>query len=172
MRRVRERCAEGALDSPRTPSSSERARLSRTRWHKREHRTGIPTRTLRIVRIRPTCCLASERKIFFKACFLNTLANLAEKIPGADAGGIIEGLSAITGLDKRYLRPGLGFGGSCLPKDLRALAAYSKQHGVDPDILEAAERVNQRQPEWAVRQADRLLVENRGAGTSFQGEFG
>ena len=94
--------------------------------------------------------------------FLNTLANLAEKIPGADAGGIIKGLSAITGLDKRYLRPGLGFGGSCLPKDLRALTAYSKQHGVDPDILEAAERVNQRQPEWAVRQADRLLVDMRG----------
>src|SRR5207245_10255184 len=65
-------------------------------------------------------------------------------------------------LDKRYLRPGLGFGGSCLPKDLRALAAYSKQHGVDPDILEAAERINQRQPEWAVRQADRLLVDMRG----------
>ncbi len=78
--------------------------------------------------------------------FLNTLANLCEKVPSADIDQVVMGLSTVTGLDRRYLRSGLGFGGSCLPKDVRALKALCKTSGVNPSILEAALDINEKQP--------------------------
>src|SRR4029077_142278 len=54
-------------------------------------------------------------------------------------------------------KAGLGFGGSCLPKDLRALVAYSKQEGWDPELLEATLGVNEMQPKVAVKMARELI---------------
>lgn len=90
--------------------------------------------------------------------FLNSLANLCEKIPSADIVEVTKGLSAVTKMDKRYLRAGLGYGGSCLPKDLRALTALFQKHDVDASLLLTAADVNQRQPQRAVEIAQRLLV--------------
>jgi UDPglucose 6-dehydrogenase len=89
--------------------------------------------------------------------FLNTLANLCSGIGGADIDEVAQGFNALTKADPRYLKAGLGFGGSCFPKDLRAIIAYCKQEGSNPAVFEAALAVNEVQPVLAVRRARELV---------------
>jgi UDPglucose 6-dehydrogenase len=89
--------------------------------------------------------------------FLNTFANLCSGIEGASVDEVAQGFTAITKADPRYLKAGLGYGGSCLPKDLRALVAYSRQAGVNPALLEAALSVNEVQPTVAIKMAQELV---------------
>jgi len=92
-----------------------------------------------------------------KISFINTIANICEKIPGADVTVIAQGV----GLDKRisplFLRAGLGYGGSCFPKDVKALVAVSKSLGYSPVLFNAVEDVNNVQPYQAVRLAEKLI---------------
>ena len=90
--------------------------------------------------------------------FSNEIANIAEKIPGANAFEILEGVH----LDKRlnpihsgarinpevlsYIYPGCGFGGSCFPKDVKALAAFAKKKKYQAPLLAAVLDINKRQP--------------------------
>ncbi|HLO02708.1 MAG TPA: UDP-glucose/GDP-mannose dehydrogenase family protein [Symbiobacteriaceae bacterium] len=105
---------------------------------------------------------ATNGFLALKISYANEIASLAEAI-GADGLQILTGL----GLDHRvgpaFLKPGPGYGGSCLPKDLAALRWKARQQGVRLELLPAAERVNQRQRE---RLIDRLRAELGGlAGT-------
>jgi UDPglucose 6-dehydrogenase len=81
-----------------------------------------------------------------KISFMNTIANICEKIPGADVKIVAEAI----GLDKRigplFLNAGLGYGGSCFPKDVKALIACSKDLGYNSELLESIENVNKKQP--------------------------
>lgn len=77
--------------------------------------------------------------------FINTIANICEKV-GADIESVSEGMR----LDKRigknaFLDAGLGYGGSCFPKDIKALINIGKKNGVKFGILEMAEKVNEMQ---------------------------
>jgi UDPglucose 6-dehydrogenase len=85
-----------------------------------------------------------------KISFINTVANICEQIPGADVKVVAKAM----GLDKRigpfFLDAGLGYGGSCFPKDVKALIASSKKHGYKPELLDAVEEVNKTQPLKAV----------------------
>jgi UDPglucose 6-dehydrogenase len=89
---------------------------------------------------------ASNSFLAAKISFINTIANICEKTPGADVKMVAKGM----GLDKRigsqFLNAGLGYGGSCLPKDIGALIAYSETLGYKPALLEAVEKVNKTQP--------------------------
>jgi nucleotide sugar dehydrogenase len=89
--------------------------------------------------------------------FLNTFANLCSGIAGADIDEVAHGFTAITKADPRYLKAGLGFGGSCFPKDLRALVAYLKESGLGPELFEATLSVNAMQPKVAVKMARELV---------------
>jgi UDPglucose 6-dehydrogenase len=89
--------------------------------------------------------------------FLNTLANLCSGIRDADIDAVADGFSTITKVDPRYLKAGLGFGGSCLPKDLRAMIAYCRQTGFDPAVFEAALHVNEAQPMIGVKMTRDLI---------------
>jgi nucleotide sugar dehydrogenase len=89
--------------------------------------------------------------------FLNTFANLCAGIDGADVDEVARGLTKVVKADSRYLKAGLGFGGSCLPKDLRALVAYSKSLGTNSELLEATLSVNEMQPKVAVKMARELV---------------
>ena len=89
--------------------------------------------------------------------FLNTFANLCSGIAGADIDEVARGFTAIAKADPRYLKAGLGFGGSCFPKDLRALVAFLKQSGLGPELLEATLGVNEMQPKVAVKMARELV---------------
>jgi UDPglucose 6-dehydrogenase len=86
-----------------------------------------------------------------KISFINTIANLCERIPGAD----VKVVAAAMGRDKRigplFLDAGLGYGGSCFPKDVKALIACSKAFGYHPELLEVVENVNKTQPLKAVQ---------------------
>ena len=81
-----------------------------------------------------------------KISFINMIANICEKIPGTD----VKIVAAAMGLDKRigplFLDAGIGYGGSCFPKDIKALVAHSKSLGYHPQLLEAVESVNKTQP--------------------------
>lgn len=101
--------------------------------------------------------------------FLNSLANLCEKIPSADIAEVTKGLSTVTKIDKRYLRAGLGFGGSCLPKDLNALTHLFETNDVPAPILHSAAQVNERQPSRAIEIAKSLLGNLRGKQVSILG---
>lgn len=90
--------------------------------------------------------------------FSNEIANIAQTIPGANAFEILKGVH----LDKRlnpmingkrvnpgilsYLYPGCGFGGSCFPKDVKALASFSKKKKYQPALLAAVLDINKKQP--------------------------
>ncbi len=93
---------------------------------------------------------ASNAMLATKISFINTIANICEKIPGAD----VKVVATAMGLDKRigslFLDAGLGYGGSCFPKDVKALIACSKAFGYTPELLDATENVNKKQPLKAV----------------------
>jgi len=77
-----------------------------------------------------------------KISFINTVANICQEIPRADVAAVAEGI----GLDERisplFLNAGLGYGGSCLPKDAKALIAFSGSLGYIPVLFKAVEYVN------------------------------
>ena len=100
---------------------------------------------------------ASNSMLATKISFINTIANICEKIPGAD----VKVVALAMGLDKRigplFLDAGLGYGGSCFPKDVKALIACSKSLGYDPELLDSVEQVNKAQPLKAVEFCRDLL---------------
>ena len=93
---------------------------------------------------------ASNAFLATKISFINEMARICDLV-GAD----IEDVAVGMGLDKRiapeFLKAGLGWGGSCFPKDLSALLTTARSHGYDPDLLSAAVLVNERQRATAVQ---------------------
>lgn len=87
---------------------------------------------------------ASNAMLATKISFINEMANICASL-GADIDSVRRGM----GYDKRigfeFLFPGVGYGGSCFPKDVKALVQTAKEHHVSADVLKAVEQVNERQ---------------------------
>ncbi|MEM0143977.1 MAG: UDP-glucose/GDP-mannose dehydrogenase family protein [Candidatus Parvarchaeum sp.] len=87
---------------------------------------------------------ASNSFLATKISFINELANLCEAVPNADVEVVAKGM----GLDKRiapyFLRAGIGYGGSCFPKDTRAIASFARSLGEPLSIVEATIAVNEK----------------------------
>jgi len=81
-----------------------------------------------------------------KISFINEMAALCERV-GADVHAIAKGIGLDRRIGQKFLHPGPGFGGSCFPKDTRAVAHFSRKHGDPLEIVEATIRVNRRQRE-------------------------
>jgi len=85
-----------------------------------------------------------------KISFINQLSNICQKIPGAN----IDDIAKTIGLDPRigalFLNAGPGYGGSCLPKDMKALINFASTTGVTPTLLNAVENVNIKQLEQII----------------------
>jgi UDPglucose 6-dehydrogenase len=79
-----------------------------------------------------------------KISFINEMANLCERT-GADINEVRRGIGHDSRIGFAFLFPGCGYGGSCFPKDVRALASLGRQHGVEPRLLDAVHEVNARQ---------------------------
>jgi UDPglucose 6-dehydrogenase len=79
-----------------------------------------------------------------KITFMNEVANLCEAV-GADVDMVRKGIGSDERIGKRFLFPGIGYGGSCFPKDVQALAHSSKQAGYDFRILNSVMEVNEKQ---------------------------
>jgi UDPglucose 6-dehydrogenase len=90
---------------------------------------------------------------------INELGNIAEA-HGADIAEVREGLMADSRIGSTYLFPGLGFGGSCLPKDLVACARFAREKNVRSDVLDAISSVNDHQREIFIKR----ILNHYGAG--------
>jgi len=88
-----------------------------------------------------------------KISFINSIANLCEKIPESDVEVIARGIGLDLRIGPLFLKAGLGWGGSCFPKDLRAILAFSRGLGIDLPVIDSALRVNESQPILAVEKA-------------------
>ena len=88
--------------------------------------------------------------------FVNTIANLCTRIPGCDYDEVRKGLSIVAKMDERYLVAGLGFGGSCLPKDSRALAVFLRSAGLHDEVVASALKANDNQVNEAIRMAEEV----------------
>ena len=87
---------------------------------------------------------AANSFLAMKITFMNEIANYCEKV-GADVDKVRLGMGSDDRIGHRFLFPGIGYGGSCFPKDVKALIKSGKQEGFDFQILEATENVNQAQ---------------------------
>jgi len=79
-----------------------------------------------------------------KISFINEMANLSEKL-GGDINDIRRGIGHDRRIGFQFLFPGVGYGGSCFPKDVRALAHLARQVGIEPLLLDSVDEVNNRQ---------------------------
>jgi UDPglucose 6-dehydrogenase len=84
--------------------------------------------------------------------FMNEMATLCERL-GADVDQVRRGIGSDRRIGHPFLFPGVGFGGSCFPKDVRALMTMARGVGLDFDLLRAVERVNERQKRSLVDRA-------------------
>jgi len=80
-----------------------------------------------------------------KISFANEIGNICKEA-GIDSYEVFKGVGMDSRINPRFFRSGIGFGGSCFPKDVRALIVYSKKVGIEPGILEAILDTNQDQP--------------------------
>ncbi len=87
---------------------------------------------------------AANAMLATKISFINEVANLCERI-GADINEVRRGIGHDSRIGFAFLFPGVGYGGSCFPKDVRALAATARAHGTEPVMLTAVEEINDRQ---------------------------
>ena len=79
-----------------------------------------------------------------KISFINEMANLCEKL-GGDINDVRRGIGHDRRIGFSFLFPGVGYGGSCFPKDVRALAHLARQVGIEPLLLDSVDEVNNRQ---------------------------
>ncbi len=85
-----------------------------------------------------------------KITFMNEVANMCELV-GANVDMVRAGIGADARIGKRFLFPGVGYGGSCFPKDVQAMAKSAKEHGYDFKILDSVMEVNEAQKKKLVK---------------------
>ena len=91
-----------------------------------------------------------------KISFINEMANLSEAL-GADVRDVAKAMGLDRRIGPKFLHPGPGFGGSCLPKDTRAMTDFARKAGVDLRIVEAAVETNDAQRDIAIRKVMEAL---------------
>ena len=87
---------------------------------------------------------AANAMLATRISFMNELANIAERV-GADIEQVRRGIGSDPRIGWHFIYAGAGYGGSCFPKDVRALARSAREHGYDAGLLDAVEAVNDRQ---------------------------
>jgi UDPglucose 6-dehydrogenase len=95
---------------------------------------------------------AANAMLATRISFMNDIAALCEKV-GADVDMVRKGLGSDSRIGYPFLFPGVGYGGSCFPKDIKALVATAREYGLEPDLLRAVERTNERQKKLLVQKA-------------------
>lgn len=92
-----------------------------------------------------------------KISYANEIANICEQIPGVDVCEVMKGVTSDFRINPYFFGAGLGFGGSCLPKDVSALLNFAKKQGYSASLLHATLQVNKHQPHHVVKIVETAL---------------
>ena len=104
---------------------------------------------------------ASNAFLAMKISFINAVANICEAV-GADVGQLCEGIGADERIGRKFLHPGIGYGGSCFPKDLSAFSAVARECGYDFRLLDEVVRINEEQQVRFLRKVKQAVWTLRG----------
>lgn len=99
---------------------------------------------------------ASNAFLAMKISFINAVANICEAV-GADVEQVTQGVGLDSRIGPRFLRPGIGYGGSCFPKDVKAFSAVARDCGYDFRLLEEITRINDEQRQLFLRKIRKTL---------------
>lgn len=113
----------------------------------REKMIVMSVRSAEMTKYAANCMLAT------KISFINEIATICEQV-GADVRDVRNGIGSDSRIGYQFIYPGVGYGGSCFPKDVKALIQTANQAGIRPMLLDAVEEVNARQKR---HMADRIL---------------
>jgi len=127
---------------------SEKAKDIMLKIYKPLERTGKPI-LVTDVKSAEMIKYASNAMLATRISFMNEMARLCEKV-GADVKLVAKGIGLDSRIGPRFLQAGVGYGGSCFPKDVRGVIATAKEHGVDLKILKAVNEVNEEQKIWII----------------------
>jgi UDPglucose 6-dehydrogenase len=97
---------------------------------------------------------AANTMLATKISLMNELSNVADHV-GADIEHVRNGIGSDPRIGYSFIYPGVGYGGSCFPKDVRALEYTAREHGYEPALLDAVEAVNNRQKNIPFRKLER-----------------
>lgn len=103
---------------------------------------------------------AANSMLATRISFMNDIANLCELV-GADVNMVRKGLGSDSRIGSKFLYPGCGYGGSCFPKDVKALIKTAEKNGYEMKVLKAVEEVNEKQKSVLFEKLDNI----------FQGDF-
>lgn len=106
--------------------------------HSREKLIVMGVRSAEMTKYAANCMLAT------KISFINEIALLCERV-GADVRDVRTGIGSDSRIGFQFIYPGVGYGGSCFPKDVKALIHTAREAGLEPELLNAVEAVNARQ---------------------------
>lgn len=122
---------------------SERAKVLMSRLYKPFTMNGHPIIFMDIVSAEMTK-YAANAMLATKISFMNDIANLCELV-GADVNWVRKGIGSDTRIGNKFIYPGIGYGGSCFPKDVQALIKTASEYNYDLRVLKSVEAVNKDQ---------------------------
>jgi UDPglucose 6-dehydrogenase len=137
---------------------SEEAREAMEELYAPYLRTGNPLLVMDIASAELTK-YAANAMLASRISFINQVAELCERV-GADVELVRRGMAADRRIGPAFLFPGPGYGGSCFPKDVRALVQSARTAGLDPVLFEAVEIANERQKRSVLRKVVAALGDN------------
>lgn len=126
----------------------------------REKLIVMGTRSAEMTKYAANCMLAT------KISFINEIARICEKT-GADVREVRAGIGSDSRIGYQFIYPGVGYGGSCFPKDVKALVQTARATGVEPLLLDAVEEVNAAQKLHMVRRIEEYFAEKGLKGKTF-----
>lgn len=104
---------------------------------------------------------AANAMLATRISFMNEIADICKRV-GANVNEVRKGIGSDSRIGYSFLYPGVGYGGSCFPKDIRALIAIGKKAGAEPLLLEAADAVNNRQKKYLSQSMTRYFNQKGG----------
>jgi UDPglucose 6-dehydrogenase len=111
---------------------------------------------------------AANAMLATRISFMNDIANLCDMV-GADVNMVRSGIGSDSRIGSKFLYPGCGYGGSCFPKDVKALIKTASQHGYNMQVLQAVEAVNEKQKTILFEKLLRVF-QGQGKGCTVQGK--
>lgn len=130
------------------PDSAARMKALFAPFNRNHDRTlFMSVRSAELAKYAANCMLAT------RISFMNEMAAIAEKL-GADIEEVRRGIGSDPRIGYAFLYAGAGYGGSCLPKDVRALRHTAREAGYEPGLLDAVDGINERQKHWLFERLD------------------